>query len=164
VRARLALVAAVAMSCTSDDASTGAARRERPATPGIVFDPAAVREGDTVAGLRVAAHDVRRASDGAPVGTVRFQGLVAVRGRTMAHPDPDVADPCFLADSASSARLPRWAGDARRSWFCFANAADARALLGAPGESRVATITVDDFTIHYAPSDVVNSARLLRAR
>ena len=130
----------------------------------MLFDPAQVAVGDTVAGLRVAARDVRRAADGEWVGTVRFAGTVVVRGRMMAHPDyPDVAAPCFAVDSASAARLPRWAGDTRRAWLCFENPAAARERLGAPDAPRAATLTLAAFTVHYARSDVVNTARLVRA-
>jgi hypothetical protein len=108
--------------------------------------------------------EVRRAADGEWVGTVRFAGTVVVRGQTVAHPDyPEVAEPCFAADPESAARLPRWAGDARRAWFCFANPTVALARLGRPSAPRAAVLTLTDFTIHYARSDVVNSARLVEA-
>jgi hypothetical protein len=135
---------------------------ERRAADRVVFDPARVRVGDSVAGLRVDALDVRQASDGEWVGTVRFAGAVAIGGHTMAHPDADVAAPCFEADSTSAARLPRWTGDTRRSWFCFTNVDSAAAWLGPMVLARAAVITIDSFTIHHAHSDVVNSARLLR--
>ncbi|HEX8360366.1 MAG TPA: hypothetical protein VF613_09670, partial [Longimicrobium sp.] len=173
VAALLAMLSACGPDVASvrDDARTeGAVPRPAvvsppaPATLGVVFDPARVQVGDTVAGLRVAARDVRRAADGEWVGMVRFAGTVVVQGRTVAHPDyPDVAAPCFAVDEASAARLPRWAGDARRAWFCFANPDLARARLGPPNAPRAASLTVADFTVHYARSDVVNTARLVRA-
>jgi hypothetical protein len=134
------------------------------AVPGIGFDPAQVQVGDTVAGLRVAQREVHRAPDGEWVGMVRFAGSVVVRGQTVAHPDyPDVAEPCFAVERAGAARLPRWAGDVRRAWFCFANPTLALARLGRPSTPRAAVLTLTDFTINYAPSDVVNSARLVHA-
>lgn len=130
---------------------------------GIIFNPSLVQVGDTVAGLRVATRDVRRALDGAAVGTVGFAGTLTLTGQTMAHPDADVAMTCFEADSASAARMPRWAGDTRRAWFCFANPDEARVQLGSPPPPRTAVLTLSEFTIHYARSDVVNTARLVRA-
>lgn len=131
--------------------------------PSVAFDPGAARVGDAVAGLRVAERNVERAADGAWVGSVRFTGLLVLRGRTLAHPDyPDVAAPCFEADSASAARMPRWRGDTRRAWLCFADPADALRRLGAPASPRAAVVAIDDYTIHWAHSDVVNTARLER--
>lgn len=125
-----------------------------------VFDPDRVRMGDTVAGMRVAEVLVERAADGEPVGTVRFAGEARVRGRRGAHPDTDVDLPCFFADSASGGRLPRFAGDARRPWFCLTNAADARRLL--PADTATRSIVIDRFVYQYARIDVVNTARLVR--
>ena len=154
-------IAAACLAC-GGDARPASAPTLDPPRPGAVFDPARVRVGDSVAGLRVDARDVRPASDGEWVGTVRFAGAVTIGGRIMAHPDPDVATPCFEADEASATRLPRWAGDTRRSWFCFTDAGSAATRLGAARPARAAVVTVDSYTVHYARSDVVNSARLVR--
>ena len=161
----LALVAACAVDAPAV-ADTGApADRARGAIDaravGEVFDASRIQVGDTVAGLRVVERQVQRAADGEWVGTVRFAGTIPVHGRTIAHPDyPDVAEPCFVADEPTAAPLPRWSGDTRRAWFCFENPAMARAHLGAPDPPRAASIVVSRFTIHYARSDVVNTARL----
>jgi hypothetical protein len=102
----------------------------------------------------------QRAIDSSWVGTARFGGEINLDGALTRHPDSDVRDVCFEADSASAARMPRWAGDERRAWFCFSNSDEARRLL--PADTGHARIVVDRFTINRNLSDAVNSARLLR--
>ena len=131
---------------------------------GVVFDPLVLRAGDTVAGLVVTRADVQRAAiDSTPVGVVAFRGELQVTGRLVRHFDADAAARavCFEADSGSAARLPRWAGDRRRSWFCFTNPGDARKALPA-ADSGVVSIAVDDFVINRGLSDQVNAARFQR--
>jgi hypothetical protein len=85
-----------------------------------------------------------------------------VSGLTFSHPDgADYPFPCFEADTASARRLPRWAGDTRRAWFCFENRDDAKTWFGGAAAGVPATIRIDRFTIHRNFSDAVNSARLL---
>jgi hypothetical protein len=107
--------------------------------------------------------DVRTAFDSTRVGTARFSGLVELSGAKLRHFDSDSDALCFEADSASAARLPRWAGDERRAWFCFSNRAAAQSALGPPGDSTSATVVIDRLTIHRGLSDEVNSARFVRA-
>ena len=133
--------------------------------PGVRFDPAKVRRGSTVGELVVDSIVARQAAaDTVFVGTARFRGAIELSGWTMRHPDPDAyrVVTCFEADSASAARLPRWAGDERRAWFCFSNRAAAAQALGPPSAGVPATIVVDQFTIHRGLSDEVNSVRLIR--
>lgn len=133
---------------------------------GVLFDPATIQVGARVGAMSLDSIEVRAAFDSTRVGTARFSGLVEVRGAKLRHFDSDVDALCFEADSASAARLPRWAGDERRSWFCFANRAAAQSALGPPGppgDSTTATIVIDRLTIHRGLSDEVNSARFVRA-
>jgi hypothetical protein len=144
---------------TADPDSAGARR----AMLGVVFDPLAVRMGDGIAGLTVSRIDARTAVDGATtVGTAHFRGELKLTGRSVRHPDSDVQSVCFEADSLSAARLPRWAGDRRRPWFCFSNTRDAAARLAPAGVERSAEIVVDSLVINRGLSDEVNSARLVR--
>ena len=106
---------------------------------------------------------VSRAADSTTlVGSVRFSGELSLTGRAIPHFDSDVHEVCFEADAASAARMPRWAGDTRRPWFCFANQAEAQRSLAAPHETRPATVVIDRFTIYRGLSDQVNSAELVR--
>lgn len=133
--------------------------------PGIRFDPAKVRNGSRVGTLVLDSIVARQAAaDTTYVGTARFRGTIELSGWTMRHPDPDAyrVVTCFEADSSSAARLPRWEGDERRAWFCFANRAEAAKALGPPSAGVPATIVIDQFTIHRGFSDEVNSARFIR--
>ena len=151
--------AATGRAASADPDSAGSAR----ARIGVVFDPLRVRVGDSVAGLAITRVDVRPAAvDSSAVGSITFDGLLQLDGRTIAHFDADARDAsCFEADSSSAARMPRWEGDTRRAWFCFSNAAVARQALGAP--ERRARIAIDQLVIHRGHSDQVNEARFVRA-
>ena len=133
--------------------------------PGIRFDPAKLQRGMSVGSLvadTVAANVTL--TDLSYVGTARFTGEIQLKGWTLRHPDPDLHRivTCFEADSSSAARLPRWAGDERRAWFCFSNRAEAASALGPPSEGVQATIVVDEFTIYRGLSDEVNVSRFVR--
>ena len=155
---------AVGESAAAPDPDPAGAARAR---IGVIFDPLAVHPGDTVAGLVVTRAEVQRAAaDSTAVGTVAFEGELSIAGRLIPHFDPDAAASavCLEADSGSAARMPRWAGDRRRAWFCFTNPARARATLGETTDSaEVLRIRVADFTIHRGLSDQVNSARFVGA-
>jgi hypothetical protein len=133
--------------------------------PGIRFDPAELRRGQSVGSLTLdSIHSRLTVVDSTRVGMARFRGQIELSGWTLRNPDPDLYRQltCFEADSSSAARLPRWQGDERRAWFCFSNRAEAARALGPPSEGIPATIVVDQFTIHRGLSDEVNSARFVR--
>jgi uroporphyrinogen-III synthase len=82
------------------------------------------------------------------------------------YPEPPAL--CFhVTDSASIARLPRFAPDREtvpggKNWFCFTNADSARALIGPPPTPREATLVVDDYIVRRYFTDAYDTARLLR--
>jgi hypothetical protein len=131
--------------------------------PGVRFDPATLRAGTPVGQLiadSVAA--ARAVVDSTYVGVARFRGQLELNGWTRRHPDTELSEICFEADSASAAQLPRWSGDERRSWFCFVNRAEAARALGPPSDSIPATVVIEQFTINRGLSDQVNAARFVR--
>jgi hypothetical protein len=146
------------------DAGPGPAETAGPQPP-LSFDPANIREGLLVGGLRVDSADVAWSEELREwVGSVRFAGDVRLAGTTIVDSAGGAARACFEADSASASYLPRWPGDERRSWFCFENADTARRLLGAAAtSSRAVTIVVNRFTTLRAQTDAVNSAWLVAA-
>ena len=142
----------------TDPDSAGAAR----ARIGVVFDPSRVRPGDSIAGLVVERLSVARALDSSFVGGITFKGQFQLAGRTLPHFEADASDAaCFEADSASAARLPRWAGDRRRAWFCFSNETAANRSLGPSWHERRAHVVIADFVINRGLTDQVNSARFV---
>jgi hypothetical protein len=101
--------------------------------------------------------------DSTLVGTAAFRGRIELSGATVRHPEADATkDVCFEADSASAARLPRWAGDRRRPWFCFSNASAAARELGPPRTERPAHVVISHFVIHRGLTDEVNAAQFVR--
>lgn len=144
----------------SDTASHADAR---PFRAGIVFDPSTTRPGQRVGTLVLESISATpTVIDSTLVGTARFRGEIELRGQRMAHHDSDITVPCFEADSLSASRLPRWRGDERRMWFCFANEAVATRALAGTREGDSLSVVIDDFTIYRQFSDVVNSARFIR--
>ena len=130
---------------------------------GIRFDPGTLRPGDRVGALVLDSIAARRTViDSSWVGLARFRGALELSGATFRHPDPEAQAVCFEADAESAVRLPRWAGDERRPWFCFENPAAAAQALGGPSDGIRATVVVDRFTIHRGLTDEVNSARFVR--
>ena len=145
--------------------SAATAPPARPFRPGIRFDPGSTPPGTLVGELVAESLVVRRTEiDSTLVGKAGFRGRIQLSGWTLRNPDADLANvaSCFEADSASASRLPRWAGDERRPWFCFTNGTDATRALGPPSEGVPATVVIDRFTIHRGLSDEVNSARFVR--
>jgi hypothetical protein len=135
----------------------------RAITPASFFDPAAIEPGDTVLGLRVASKRVAPYESGW-VGMVEFEGEVALSGRYAPHGDyPEFVELCFFPDSASAARLPRFAADQRISWFCFQNQPQARRLLADSPATGAADVVVRAFRYVFEPTDVYNQATLVRA-
>ncbi len=137
-----------------------------PAMPGVLFDPATIKEGDVVAGFRVGRVDVTDAgTDFGWVGTVRFLGEATISGEKRPHHDfPEVTTVCMDVDSASAARLPRWPNDSRTvSWLCFENQEDAIRMLGpSTAEREPISVLIDVYQTPRQFSDVYNTARLVR--
>jgi hypothetical protein len=159
--------AAVVLACLLTRCEKPAQRppEEAPALAlGVEFDPSQAKPGDRVGELVLDSLEIRRAMDSTAVGMARFSGSLTLTGMPMRHPDSDVRAVCFEADSASARRLPRWAGDLRRPWFCFSNADSAQRVLPSPDEHQRATIVIERFTIYRGLSDEVNAARLISVR
>jgi hypothetical protein len=131
---------------------------------GRVFDPATLRVGDHVLGLRVAAADISVAYDSTHVGDVRFTGIIEITGTPIWHHDhPEVDLLCFDVDSTSVNALPRWPRDERRRvWLCFENRDEAVRQLGPPLDGRQVTIEIDDYQTVRHYTDAFDTARLVR--
>ncbi|HJU75694.1 MAG TPA: hypothetical protein VJ717_18260 [Gemmatimonadaceae bacterium] len=157
----MALVACARTESAARDTATMIPGPSRGTTIGVPFAPNEVRVGARVGELVLDSIDVRRAIDSSWVGTARFRGELTLSGHLMRHPDSEVQAVCYEADSASASRMPRWAGDTRRAWFCFVDGAEAKGQLPATADAP-ATIVIDRFTIHRGLSDEVNAARLVR--
>ena len=169
--AALVAVGATACGSTAGDVSVTPAATtttpDAPASPSdapaaATFDPYAVAVGDTVAGMTI--EDLAVAPDTATTfyANVTFSGRVTLTGNVHAYADDELlGDEVCLRDldAASAAALPRLAQDERTPWLCFTNHDDAAASFSR-GTTTHATVTVSDYTIHYHPSDVYDTATL----
>ena len=145
------------------DSVRGQNNADRGAPP-TQFDAKTIKTGDRIGGLTVAAASLNAVqSDIGVSGSVRFSGEAEVTGSYRAHFDyPEVKEPCFWVDVQSVAKLPRAQGDTRRVWFCFENTGAAIQQLGKLGTQSRATIVIDNYTTNLEPSDVWDTARLVR--
>ena len=177
-RATAAAFACILISCGDPKVNSDSAARRDTATAavsgeqtsphdfwrnvGLRFDPDSIAIGQRFGPLTVSRLSISKAYDSTRVGSAWFSGEIDLSGRVMRHPDSDVDQLCFEADSLSAARMPRWLDDARRPWFCFRDGKAAGRALGSVPSDSLARIVVDSFVIHRGMSDEVNTARLLR--
>jgi hypothetical protein len=136
----------------------------RAASATLLLDPATIRIGDTLGGLRVAHVDISKAAeDMGYVGDVRFEGEVTITGDRMTHPDfPDVKEVCMTVDSASATRLPRFPGDGRRRWLCFENRDAAARQVGEAGTRGSLTVVIDRYQTVRHFTDAYDTATFVR--
>jgi hypothetical protein len=136
----------------------------RAASATLVLDPATIKIGDTLGGLRVAHVDISKAAeDMGYVGDVRFDGEVTISGDRMTHPDfPDVKEVCMTVDSASATRLPRFPGDGRRRWLCFENRDAAARQVGEAGTRGALTVVIDRYQTVRHFTDAYDTATFVR--
>ena len=168
--AAFTMLASLACTDTADRSPADSVAPADSASPGarppvtLAFDPAAVKVGDTIGGLRVSKADISLAAgDMGYVGDVQFDGQVTISGERMTHPDyPDVKTICMRIDSASVARLPRFPEDQRRSWLCFENQEDAVRQLGAAGTRGTMTVVIDRYQTVRHFTDAYDTAVLVR--
>lgn len=142
-----------------DSASDAQPRAQSPS--GIPFDPAALTKGTRVGTVAADMLTLSKAADSSWIGQARFTGELTLSGRAVPHVDANVREVCFEPDAASAALLPRWIGDTRRAWFCFANQPEAQQSLAALDQVRPATVVIDRFTINKGSAQE-NSADLVR--
>lgn len=129
------------------------------------FDPTKLKPGDRFLGLEVVSVEANSLPNYGFIGKARFRGEVTVSGTFDAgsQPDDELGVPCFYVDEASSQQLPRFLGDERTVWFCFNNPEEAKqALGGVRTEGKKVTIVINDYETVYYPSDVYDTATLVR--
>lgn len=133
--------------------------------PDNVFDVYGAEVGDVVAGLEITSLEVSDPTAPYLTAHVTFTGEVTVSGTVTAYDDHEQFGDavCVSAvDPVSERSLPRMLQDTRYAWFCFTNSDVASAEVFDPGTTTATTVVVDQFTINYAPTEMWNTARLLR--
>ena len=132
---------------------------------GNLFDARKVKADDQVAGFRITKVEVHNASDEDYDAYVSFEGEVTVSGTFKHNLDDEFLDHeiSFRVDDESVALLPMLAHDKRDVWFMFMNHDEAESSLGAPGKEGKATVTIKNYNIYYAHTEIWNTADLVKA-
>ncbi|HYE83208.1 MAG TPA: hypothetical protein VEG39_13715 [Clostridia bacterium] len=130
-----------------------------------LFDARKVKVGDQIAGLKVNKVEVHNASDEDYDAYVDFEGEVTVSGDFKHNLDDAFMDHeiSFTVDEESKALLPKLAHDQRYVWFMFMNHDEAEKAFGAPGTEGKATVTIKNYSIKYAHTEIWNTADLVKA-
>ncbi|MGE5677760.1 MAG: lipoprotein [Pseudomonadota bacterium] len=129
------------------------------------FDARKVKAGDQVAGLKISKVEVHNASDEDYDAVVSFDGEVTVSGTFKHNKDDEFLDHeiSFVVDEGSVDQLPKLAHDQRYVWFMFMNHDEAEKSFGVPGTEGKATVTIKNYCINYAHTEVWNTAELVKA-
>lgn len=130
-----------------------------------LFDARKVKAGDQIAGLRIKKVEVHNASDEDYDAYVSFEGEVTISGSFKHNKDDEFLDNeiSFSVDDESVELLPMLAHDKRDVWFMFMNHDEAEKAFGAPGTEGKATVTIKNYGINYAHTDIWNTAKLVKA-
>lgn len=131
-----------------------------------LFDARKVKAGDQVAGLTVCKVEVHNASDEDYDAYVDFEGKVTISGTFKHNIDDEFLDHeiSFNVDEESVDMLPKLAHDQRYVWFMFMNHDEAEKALGTPGTEGKATVTIENYSIKYAHTEIWNTADLAEVR
>lgn len=130
-----------------------------------LFDARKIKAGDKVAGLKVSKVEVHNASDEDYDAYVHFEGEVTVSGSFKHNLNDEFMDHeiSFMVDEGSVPLLPMLAHDQRNVWFMFMNHDEAEKIFGAPGAEGKATVTIKNYNINYAHTEIWNTADLVKA-
>lgn len=132
------------------------------ADPNYKFDPTEVQVGDEVAGFTITELEV--GPDGPNYSVVAlFEGKAILKGKFVQYEGHEFLGNAatFEVDEANSDHLPKLTYDDRYIWFAFSNREEAIKLLENYDQEGL-TIEINGYKIHYAPTEVVNEAFLVR--
>lgn len=130
-----------------------------------LFDARMVKEGDLVAGLKIIKVQVDSPEVEDYDAYVDFEGEVTVSGTFKHNLNDEFLDHeiSFKVDEESEALLPKLAHDQRYVWFMFMNHDEAEKALGAAGTEGKAAVTIKNYSINYAHTEIWNTAELVKA-
>ncbi|NLK35049.1 MAG: lipoprotein [Gracilibacteraceae bacterium] len=130
-----------------------------------LFDARMVKEGDLVAGLKIIKVQVDSPEVEDYDAYVDFEGEVTVSGTFKHNLNDEFLDHeiSFKVDEESEALLPKLAHDQRYAWFMFMNHDEAEKALGAAGTEGKAAVTIKNYSINYAHTEIWNTAELVKA-
>ncbi len=139
--------------------------QDQPAKAGNIFEGEQVKVGDTVAGMRIVSLEIHPENGADYDAYICFEGEATVTG-TFKHMKDDefLGDEIsFKVDEASQGILPKLRHDERYVWFTFSNREAAAEAFGPPGSEGTATVTIKDYCINYAHTEIWNTAELTKA-
>jgi hypothetical protein len=147
----------------AEPANTGA-EQEAEAESNL-FDARKAKEGDMVAGLKIIRVEVNSPEEEDYEAYVDFEGEVTVSGTFKHNLNDEFLDHeiSFRVDEESEDLLPKLAHDQRYVWFMFMNHDEAEKALGAAGTEGKATVTIRNYSINYAHTEIWNTADLVIA-
>lgn len=99
---------------------------------------------------------------------VEFSGQTQISGTYQYYGNDEQSEMltdivCFDGlDNSSKSQLPQIQGDRREPWFCFSNQDLAKELFIPKGAVGKATIIIDQYEINSYPSEVFNTATLIK--
>jgi hypothetical protein len=130
-----------------------------------LFDAREIEVGDQVAGLKVVNIEVQNGEEEDYDAYVSFEGEATVSGTFKHNLDDEFLDHeiSFKVDEEGSDLLPKLAHDERDVWFMFMNHDEAEKALGAAGTEGAATVTIRNYSINYAHTEIWNTADLVKA-
>jgi len=136
-----------------------------PAAESNLFDARKAKEGDMVAGLKIIRVEVNSPEEEDYEAYVDFEGEVTVSGTFKHNLNDEFLDHeiSFRVDEESEDLLPKLAHDQRYVWFMFMNHDEAEKALGAAGTEGKATVTIRNYSINYAHTEIWNTADLVIA-
>jgi hypothetical protein len=129
-----------------------------------IFNPQEVKLGDKIVGMTIdslSLHQIQNSDRYS--ATVQFLGEVIVDGRYINYEDDEFLGDsvAFEVSSETEHRLPKLDFDKRRTWFVFNNQDMAKDIFGKRAPDGYAKVTIKDYLIRYAPTEVFNEARLV---
>jgi hypothetical protein len=129
-----------------------------------LFDARKVKVGDQVSGLNITKIEVNNANDEDYDANVDFEGEVTVSGTFKHNLNDEFFDHeiTFKVDEESAAKLPMLAHDQRYVWFMFMNHDEAEKALGVAGTEGKATVTIENYSIKYAHTEIWNTADMVK--
>ncbi|NGQ96203.1 hypothetical protein G3578_13635 [Brevibacillus sp. SYP-B805] len=130
-----------------------------------LFDERTAKVGDVVAGMTITRFDMNHFPN-EPLsyfGIVEFAGSATIKATYQhfgeAHEFLGGAI-CFYVDPEYADRIPRSLGDDRVPFFCATNPDDFRKVVGPPGSTGAAALSIDGFTYDYRPTETWNRAKV----
>lgn len=133
------------------------------------FDINKITFGDRISGVSVKSVGPYRTDSTLPLAKnakVSFDGEITITGSYYyLGPNRITSDTIICVEKLnqeSLTKIPILQSDNRFPWFCFDNVDLASKLLGPVGSSGTITVVIDNYSINYYPSEVGNTAKLVR--